>query len=820
MNSRGLCRAILPSWPKPWLRLSVGTAVLFAFFSIGAAAEAANGTTAGAVKVSAQDRSLIVSSPYSGDDNGDNTLLVEWDTQGGPWSGAGYGSATLPHAASPFLYTIAGLTNFTAYQIRITYQDGNGVSGANPQILGNLKPNNPLLHNSLTTGSLKWSAQNGWGIPGGRYGEFSCNTCHVKNSSNIKRVRATVDAPDSGVDFPGGNSAAVSFQSTVAGSADFGDDATAHATSNRVCEVCHTYDATRANGVKWHGWNMSAGGADTGHENKNDCVSCHQHSKGFSAGSCDECHAANGVGHTHGTENAALHDAHANSGYVAGCNTCHTHNGSGPDHLNGTVNFNNTRISNTYNYAKAAGFGGTCGATNGCHDADAGEWAAGNLGNAGDNPCQDCHGSSAGFFTLLQGWATSPQGPTSAKHPAHVGNTAFVSGCTSCHPHSGSGAQHVDTILQQTVSYVSATQTCTNSCHLANTTGDWTVGGVLACADCHNADGNPADLGSYSLDQGNWPPASGSHPAHIGAGASAAYGDTVNHSTAGAYEFGCGQCHGNAATAHANGIKTLAGTGWNGSTCNNSYCHSGKDATNTRVYATTPVWGTSFAGDKCAKCHGNSPESGGHLEHQVGFHYNAIYSGLKDFLPVLNSDPVPAGLAGAVAQLRGHGGTLLADGTPNSTTITCYVCHNDTVTGKANDQNPVCAGCHDGTRASLKGNAAIVDKSKHVNTTVDIQFVDAKIRSKAQVRDDLFNVPELSNNWTRMNTYKKNDGSSYDEQPQTLRAMATTLGGWNAADKSCQISCHLWEGGRVDKYPVQWEGGAIICIDCHTRLPK
>ena len=105
-------------------------------------------------------------------------------------------------------------------------------------------------------------------------------------------------------------------------------------------------------------------------------------------------------------------------------------------------------------------------------------------------------------------------------------------------------------------------------------------------------------------------------------------------------------------------------------------------------------------------------------------------------------------------------------------------------------------------------------------------FLAEKTRSKAQVRDNLSDVPELADNWVRVNGYKQADGSSYEEPPQTLAAMASMHGGWNSGDKTCMISCHLWESGRVDKYPVDWIDNSrygaqtLMCIDCHSRLPK
>ena len=213
----------------------------------------------------------------------------------------------------------------------------------------------------------------------------------------------------------------------------------------------------------------------------------------------------------------------------------------------------------------------------------------------------------------------------------------------------------------------------------------------------------------------------------------------------------------------------------------------------------------------------------------MGFHSEHVYSGKKDFLPVTDTDPLPANLVtgpNGRDQLRGHGGLLDSDGTATSTIFTCYVCHNSTVNTKPNDQATLCKTCHDGSVAPFMGDMVIADKSFHVNGVNDVVFVSEKIRSKAQVRDELMDVPELSENWVRVNGYKVNDGSSYDEQPQTLDAMATMHGGWDAPSKTCMISCHLWEAGRVDKYPAHWINNSIhgpqpiMCIDCHTRLPK
>jgi hypothetical protein len=97
-----------------------------------------------------------------------------------------------------------------------------------------------LLHNSVDTGSSKWSGQGGWGVPGGKYGEFTCDTCHeTNNKANIKNVRTVISSPN-GTNLPNGSP---SVNVVLKNVTSHGDDSSAHASSNRVCEVCHS--ATR-----------------------------------------------------------------------------------------------------------------------------------------------------------------------------------------------------------------------------------------------------------------------------------------------------------------------------------------------------------------------------------------------------------------------------------------------------------------------------------------------------------------------------------------------------------------------------------------------
>jgi hypothetical protein len=77
---------------------------------------------------------INVSAPYSGDGNGDNKVKVEWQYSGGDWSNpvGSYGPA---HIGS---YNIPGLTVGGFYDVRVTYTDGDGVTGTAVQTISNI----------------------------------------------------------------------------------------------------------------------------------------------------------------------------------------------------------------------------------------------------------------------------------------------------------------------------------------------------------------------------------------------------------------------------------------------------------------------------------------------------------------------------------------------------------------------------------------------------------------------------------------------------------------------------------------------------------
>jgi hypothetical protein len=235
------------------------------------AAPVINTTTAGTAQALRGNTVIDVTAPYSDDDNGDNTMLIEWGLNGLNFS---LGSESLAHTDTPYTYQITGLTNGNNYQVRVTYQDSDGVTGSDVQVFTDIIPVNfnPLIHSALSTGSSRWGGN--WGLPGGQYGEFTCMTCHTKGASNIKRIRSSI------------LNNTVVFNKTSGAGDSFGDDSDGRGStdSSRVCEVCHTQ-------TKHHRRTADAT-PDLTHNNQADCIQCHPHNQGFKPqGDCALCHA-------------------------------------------------------------------------------------------------------------------------------------------------------------------------------------------------------------------------------------------------------------------------------------------------------------------------------------------------------------------------------------------------------------------------------------------------------------------------------------------------------------------------------------------------
>ena len=397
-----------------------------------------------------------------------------------------------------------------------------------------------------------------------------------------------------------------------------------------------------------------------------------------------------------------------------------------------------------------------------------------------------CHGDAmpkgtTSGTTNAPNWGASSTGCTfchdmaPAAIGAHAGKTA--TDCITCHDNTNAaGTGFVDKNL-----------------HINGTL----EGGGDNCFDCH------ANVGSGL---------SGAHAAHntvpfagllsngdYGSAAAGWYNVTY---TNGKPSFGCGFCHPstvaghmtkqtslNPADAGAAGTlkaKNAAGAAYVPATgvCSASYCHS--DGANVASSA-SPAWNATISGN-CNDCHGNSPTTNAHSVHSVGIHYTDLYD--SDRTGVMQA---------AAATNAAHGNSV------TSTTITCVICHGDTVTLTQNDQNDVCSSCHSG--ATTKGNLGInTATASHLNGQPDVVFNLSGFKTTAQLRDDITGVTELNTNWTRTNGYKQAAGTSHD----AAKAVAPNF----SAGTCSAIVCHNGNSANWSD-PVAGD-----CQKCHTALPQ
>ncbi len=458
---------------------------------------------------------------------------------------------------------------------------------------------------------------------------------------------------------------------------------------------------------------------------------------------------------------------------------------------------------------------------------------------SGGNGSPAVYGSAIwGNAGSVAGCAACHQDMQTTGTASHVKHTARYA-CATCHNGAGSGStrhadSYIDVSFSGSGSGTSYSQprtpagsdgygSCSNiACH-NNNSAQW--GSTLTCVGCH-------PLAALQ--------ASGAHGRHVTATPSF-YNFTASRSTSVAYDFGCSNCHPQDSAKHANGtldvtinsINTGSGgaVGYlrsrNGATtdglaagngpsgvfgtsganvrCSASYCHSNGYAANLKFMVSPDWYGPAYTGDKCAMCHGNSPNasdpvnqpgspahysrnflgfsnvSGGHV---TGIHTNNIFTGTVGLANVGNTP----------TSSHGNGGT--------ATTINCNMCHYATVTTYANDRNKACVACH----GTVPQNPAdlIADKRIHVSGRVDVAFNPIRVRSKAQLREQSYDQTL----WSRQVGYKQS--GSHDIAFKSF----STVTQWDGANKTCSnIACH---NGKT----VKWgdTGGATSCHSCHDRL--
>jgi predicted CxxxxCH...CXXCH cytochrome family protein len=542
-----------------------------------------------------------------------------------------------------------------------------------------------LLHNSTEfPGTTKWGGN--WGTATGKYGAFTCTTCHSINTANIKRTNQTVTAPDASTgNFPG---SAVIFRNITG----FGNDSDSHTTSKRICEVCHTQ-------TKHHRYDTTGQTDGKTHNNGQDCIQCHNHDQGFYA-SCVRCHGNPPADNTIGTSTGlaspatgatspASPGAHQKHAVTQGmnCPTCHNGGATNPLAANGIRIGFNPNGTNWPQFAGTAAFGSFSGHTlSASYSANFISTSPGTTVNSSSSyrtSCSVyCHGNWAGSGkTLNPSWVvtdgtqeacgtchaastTTPPtaAPATGSHTRHTGSASGNMGlaCSNCHTAVAAGNfTHVNGSVGWDMTALSGTYKAGTGSSYTTTGATGAIAPSATYGSCNNIYCHSAIQGTTgsgapaSYATPTWGGASlGCNGCHLDMSSSAsATGSHVKHAQAGTAQIACSVCHGTGFTAttvnyptHVNNTINLSMTGTAAGTtytkgtaivpgsaaygtCSASYCHSTVQATTgsgvgTKV--TTAAWGSGPL--TCGSCHvdmsSSASATGSHVKHAQGSTYN------------------------------------------------------------------------------------------------------------------------------------------------------------------------------------------------------
>lgn len=670
-------------------------------------------------------------------------------------------------------------------------------------------------------------------VSSGTTARFTCSACHNPNLASHSRGEAVAGVRAAEVFYmftAAGKGSLATYANGVAGGTDGSLKWTAATAAVCNSTYCHS------NGQSGAGYAAGTGSVSWVTTTRSNGVQP----------ACTGCHGDGTTGNTLSGKHPNHLNTTVNTNLVnpVGCVECHAKTVT-----NNTTIVDKSKHVNKYrDYSGAKAYrstytAGNC--TTYCH-------SNGNPGAAGDQKtvnwttgtaitaCTGCHGSQA---TGPNGVFTSQFGEPNYVNFSSVARDSFnahtskhikaITDCYTCHNTTvqASGAlavagTHIDktrnvsfntAVAGASASYNSLTQRCSNVvCH-NGTTVRW--GQTVDCNSCH-------PLASLS----------GAHARHTGYFIAnrplSVYANlTANKSTGsdtdgsgGAqwakYGFACSVCHPLSNAAHGNGTvqialyeagtaatvgtmksKTLVAAAYTGTIgtgnvrCQNVYCHSNGKG----VFGNTSTWRYAYKpSDRCSMCHGNAPTGTAHDAHVASLHNDDIYKGYS-------SGKMPA--AGAVGVRAGHGDPA------QSTTISCYLCHNGTTTVARNKYNAACsnASCHGnatGQNADATGAIYITSLSSHVNGAVEVKFANVVVKSKAQLRDASFvGYTGGVNGWKRNGTYKKGT-TAYDYAKNPL-----TSGTFSSGTCS-NIACHPGPN-------VNWTtnyGQAVNCVICHNTL--
>lgn len=632
----------------------------------------------------------------------------------------------------------------------------------------------------------KHASSGGWGVTGGVYGVFLCTTCHTAHgTSNIYLIKGAITTPD-GSNFLSSatNSVSVDFRvksgtAAVPGpqtSGIMGDDSVTHSTSVFVCEVCHVYDASDANGVNKHAYNMSV---TDSHNNGADCTTCHNHKNAFMSG-CTSCHgdppqdgtigppgvATPATGVTN-PSSAGAHVFHATTRAML-CEACHT--GGMPTNaipsytidmgfaLNATnvPNFNGSIASGTLNARAPAspytGYGTAAGTTV-------------NITTSDPTCSVYCHGSTMGnnngtattpSWTAASGSYSCSSNPNGACHGASASNPPLLG---SHQKHTGASPNR-----------------------------------ALPCSDCHNGYVPPAATTTHVNNQSEF--AFDTSKTYIGA--SAAYSGTPTMLDA----YGnCSNlyCHSNVQTSPPGGALTYASPTWgNASSGQCGTCHKadGSSGNATIMDSGSHTKHVSTYGFACTLCHNGAGE--GTTKHADG-NVDVAINGTVGNISVVGSytgTPAPGDAYGGCSNIYCHSDAQAAITYSNPTwgsSLGCNGCHGDASSLSSGSHSghlkgATCNNCHNATASS---NSAIGTYANHVNG-----YVTINLDSNAALNTATYN----SQNAGGTNVYQKTVGTAYG---------------------SCtDIKCHsdgtsIWSGLTGAGSTPTWGPTSVACNTCH-----
>lgn len=428
----------------------------------------------------------------------------------------------------------------------------------------------PAKGNGVWTPTAKWGGE--WGMATGKYGGFTCETCHERGNGNIKLFKNAVTSPGYPAapfpcETPDNQGCDVSFQTTSNGGSDFGDDTGGHTTSGKPCEICHSI-------TNFHRFDTS-GQTDLTHYNRADCtLTCHSHKTGFRHGGgegtgCGSATSCHGLQKSHPTHVSGqflsldCSDCHDTSSFpkfrdgsttksaTTVCDNCHTAGGA----VKAKQYFGNPGSSAgaAGSWAAVEGQKSFCGS---CHNAVPGNSKGDGTGNSAFNVLGN--DSTYGFFVTGHGKQPGNYARLSWQDASASGNPAAGRRCGDCHDltsiHFGNSGMR----LKAGYANNQANDNC-NQCHPPGTqaaadpqfyTGssgfEASAHRDRLCTDCHDVHGVVKSGSQYSQTYAGMTRADRQNlcnQCHAGVGGHPGAGSTQFSANGKSYTLQCVSCH-------------------------------------------------------------------------------------------------------------------------------------------------------------------------------------------------------------------------------------------------------------------------------------